>query len=252
MPGIGTIVNVAAVLIGASVGLLLKGGLKPRFEQTVMGAIGLCTFFIGISGAITEMISVADDGSLSSSYVMLMILSLAIGSLIGEGLNIERGLERLGEWCRRKLRFKSDAGAHFVEGFVSSSLLFCVGAMAIVGSLEDGLSHDPTTLYAKSIMDGISSVIFAASLGIGVYFSCLPLLVYQGGITLLAGAIRPYLTDLVISQMSLVGSVLIFALGFNLMFNKKVKVANMLPAMFMPILFDLLVRWIPGLAMIYG
>lgn len=252
MPGMGTLVNMLAVLAGTSVGLLIKGGMKPRFEKTVMSAIGLVTFFIGISGAVTQMVVVAQDGSLSSRYTMLMILCLVAGAFIGEGIDIERRLDGLGEWCKGRLKLRSAAGSHFVEGFVSSSLLFCVGAMAIVGSLEDGLSHDPTTLYAKSVMDGVAAVLFAASLGVGVYFSCLSLAVYQGGITLLAGVIRPYLSEAVISQMSFIGSILIFALGFNLVFGKKVKVGNLLPAMFLPILFDLLARWWPWFASIYG
>lgn len=253
MPGLGTLINIAAVLLGTSVGLLLKGGLKPRFQQICMSAIGLSTFFIGISGAVTQMVYADQSGALSSRYVMLMILCLVLGGLIGEGIDIERRLDSFGDWLKTRLHMKSSGGARFVEGFVTSSLLFCVGAMAIVGSLEDGLTHNISTLSAKSVMDGVAAAIFAATLGVGVYFSSLSLLAYQGGITLLAHVIRPYLSDLVISQMSFVGSVLIFALGFNLIFGKKIKVGNLLPAMFLPILFDLLARALPFLsAFLYG
>ncbi len=240
MIGLGTIVNVVAVLIGATIGLIIKGGLPKRFEKTVMTAIGLATLFIGINGTLSGMLVIGEDGSISSQHTMLLIASLVLGAIIGELIDIEKHLDNLGEWCKRKFKFQGEQNATFVEGFVSSSLLFCVGAMTIVGALEDGLNGNPSMLYAKSLMDGISAIIFTASLGVGVYFSIITVIVYQGGITLLARLIQPLLSDALISQMSLVGSILIFAIGINLIFGKKVKTGNLLPAILVPIFWNII------------
>lgn len=240
MIGLGTIVNVVAVLIGATIGLIIKGGLPSRFEKTVMTAIGLATLFIGINGTLSGMLVIGENGSISSQHTMLLIASLVIGAVIGEFIDIEKHLDNLGEWCKRKFKFQGEQNATFVEGFVSSSLLFCVGAMTIVGALEDGLNGNPSMLYAKSLMDGISAIVFTASLGVGVYFSIITVIVYQGGITLLARLIQPLLSDALISQMSLVGSVLIFAIGINLIFGKKVKTGNLLPAILVPIFWNII------------
>ena len=245
MIGLGTLVNCGTVIVGNTIGLVLKGGLPERFEKTIMSALGLCSFFIGIGGALENML-VIEDGAISTQYTMLLVLCMAIGAIIGEWMNIELRLEQFGDWCKSKFRVSGKNSATFVDGFVSSSLLFCVGAMAIVGSLEDGLNGNYTILFAKSIMDGVAAIVFSASLGVGVYLSCLALLVYQGGITLLAVFIRPFLTDQLIGQMSFVGSVLIFAIGFNLAFGKKFKVGNLLPAMFLPILFLAIKTVFPG------
>ncbi len=234
MTGLGTIINVAAILIGATAGIVIKGGLSKRFEDIITSAIGLCTMFIGISGAMAGMLKVSAAG-LETQDTMVMIISLIAGALIGEWIDIEKRLEAVGEWCRSKIPNQDGKENTFVEAFVTSSLIFCVGAMAIVGSLEDGLNHNYSILFAKAVMDGVMSIIFAASLGIGVYFSAFPIAVYQGAITLLAGLIRPYLSDMVIGRMSFVGSILIFALGINLLFGKKIKIGNLLPAMFLPL-----------------
>ncbi len=238
MAGTGTIINVAAVLVGATAGLLLKGGMPKRFQDILYSAIGLCTLFIGISGAMAGMLAVS-DGGLATRDTMLMIGSLVLGSLLGELLDIERRLESVGEWCRARFTGKGGSGDNsFVEGFVTSSLVFCVGAMAIVGALEDGLNHNYSILSAKAVMDGVLSIVFAASLGSGVYFSAVALAVYQGSITLLAGFVRPFLSELIIEKVSFVGSILIFALGINLVFDRKLKIGNMLPAIFMPLLLQ--------------
>lgn len=246
MIGMGTIINIVAVLLGCGIGLCIKGGLPERLRSTVMSAIGLSTFFIGITGALEGMMTANPDGSLSSQSIMMAILCLVIGGLIGEAVNIEARLESFGDWCRARLH-AGCAASTFTEGFMTASLLFCVGAMAIVGSLEDGLGQGCTTLAAKSILDGVAAIIFASSLGIGVAFSILPLFIYQGGITLLASTLYPYLSDTLISQISFVGSILIFSLGFNLMFQKKIKVANLLPAMFLPVAFAGLKSLFPNL-----
>ena len=237
MTGLGTIANVAAIAAGATIGVLLKGGLPKRFQDIVISAIGLCTMFIGISGALTGLLNITETG-LQTTQTMMMIGALIIGGLLGEWIDIERHLEELGEWCKAKLPGSQDKLGTFVEAFVTSSLLFCVGAMAIVGSLEDGLNHNYDILFAKSVMDGVMAIVFTASLGIGVYFSIIPIIIYQGGITLLAGVVRPYLNEALIGQMSFVGSILIFALGLNLVFGKKVKIGNLLPAMFMPLILQ--------------
>lgn len=234
MIGLGTLVNVAAVIAGGAVGTFVKKGLPERFKNIIVQAIGLSVLMIGISGVLQGMFKAVEGGKLDRLYIMTMIFSMIIGGILGELINIEKKLDSLGDWFQKKL---SKEGSSFSEGFVSASLLFCVGAMAIVGSLEDGLMGNPNTLFAKSILDGVISIVFASTLGIGVAFSALSLLVYQGGITLLAFWIKPWLTDMVITQMSLVGSVLIFCIGINILEIKKIKVGNLLPAIFMPLLY---------------
>lgn len=233
--GIGTIVNVIAVLAGSLVGLFCKGLINDRLREGVMSALGLAVFTIGLSGVVTNSIFVSEN-ALSSEFTLLMILSIAIGTLIGTLIDIEKQLDRLGMFFQEKFT-KNQEGSTFAEGFVSASLLFCVGSMAIVGSLNDGISHDPNILYAKSILDGIMAVVFASTLGIGTAMSCLSLAIYQGGITLCASFVAPYLTDTVISQMGLVGNILIMAIGFNFVYKPKFKVGNMLPAVFIPVIY---------------
>lgn len=232
--GIGTIVNTLAVIVGSMIGIMIKGGLKQRYQEIIMQALGLATLFIGASGAMSGMLKVIDNG-LETQGSMLLIGSLVFGALVGEFLNIELRLEQIGEWLKSKVHIKNDT--HFVEGFVTSALVICVGAMAIVGALQDGLQGDPSTLFAKSILDFINVMVFASTLGIGVTFSALPLFVYQGSITLFATFLKPFLTQSVITNLSFIGSVLIFAVGINLCFDKKIKVANLLPAMIIPFFF---------------
>lgn len=232
--GIGTIVNTLAVIVGSMIGIMIKGGLKQRYQEIIMQALGLATLFIGASGAMSGMLKVIDNG-LETQGSMLLIGSLVFGALVGEFLNIELRLEQIGEWLKSKVHIKNDT--HFVEGFVTSALVICVGAMAIVGALQDGLQGDPSTLFAKSILDFIIVMVFASTLGIGVTFSALPLFVYQGSITLFATFLKPFLTQSVITNLSFIGSVLIFAVGINLCFDKKIKVANLLPAMIIPFFF---------------
>lgn len=245
MQGLGTIVNCSAIIIGSLLGILIKGGLPKRFEETIFSAVGLSVIFIGLGGALAGFLFI-QNGALATQYTMLMVLSLVLGAVTGELLNIERRLDHLGEWIKGKMP-KKLAGNTFVDGFVTASTLFCVGAMAIVGALNDGLRGDHNTLFAKSVLDGISSVLLAASLGFGVAVSAVPLLIYQGGITILAQILSPFLSDALISQMSCIGSILIFAIGINMIFGKKIKVGNLLPAIFFPILFALLKSIFPSL-----
>jgi len=203
-----------------------------------MQAISLSVIFIGISGVLQGIFKVLNSGRIDRQYIMLMIFSLVIGGFVGEILKIEDFLDRLGEKIKKAVSkvIKSE-NSTFTEGFVTASLVFCVGAMAIVGSLEDGLNRNFSILFAKSILDGVTSIIFSATLGIGVMFSSVAVLIYQGSITLLAGLIKPFLTDTVVLQMSMVGSVLIFAIGLNMLGVSKIKVGNLLPAIFVPALW---------------
>ena len=239
MIGLGTIINVFAIIIGATVGILLHKIIPTRLKNTVTSAVGLSVCFVGISGVVSKML-VSNNGVFETKDTMLMVASLVIGAFIGELFNIEKQLERFGNFCKSHIKSKKE-NARFTEGFVSSSLLFCVGAMAIVGSLEDGLTGNYTTLFAKSLMDGTVSIFFAASMGAGVYLSVLPIALYQGGITILAGVIKPYLSTVLIDQLSLVGSVLIFAIGLNMCANTKIKIGNLLPAVLVPIVYNIII-----------
>ena len=227
---LGTIVNSIAVIVGCLVGLVVKGRLNEKISITVMQGLALCTLYIGISGA------------LKGENTLIMILSVAIGALIGEIIDIDKRLNNLGEYLESKFNGKKGSNVSIAEGFVSASLLFCVGAMAIVGSLESGLSGNHNTLFTKSILDGISSIIFTSSLGIGVIFSSVAVFIYQGGITLGAGLLSGILNDMVIANMSAVGGLLIAGLAFNMLGVTKMRIANLLPAIFLPIIFQIFIR----------
>ena len=238
LTGLGTIVNCASIVAGCSIGILLKGGMSKKISDIIMSSVALSVLFIGLGGALSGLL-IIEGSKLSTQYTMLTVLSLVFGGILGEAIDIEQKFDKMGLWFE-KICPKKYVDEHFVEGFVTASMLFCIGAMAIVGSLEDGLNGNYSILFSKAVLDGISSIIFASSLGFGVGVSAVPLFIYQGGITLLAKFIRPFLTQELIAQMSCVGSVLIFALGVNMLFGKKVKVANLLPAIIIPIAFALL------------
>lgn len=243
MRGLGTIINIVTILVGATIGLFLKGGLPGRFEKTIKSAAGLSTIIIGITSTLSEMLCVSPDGTIHTNNIMLMVVSLVLGAIVGEMAKIEENLERLGNFIKSKAIFLSKDNPKFVDGFVSTSLLFCVGAMAIVGSIQDGLVGDYTILAAKAVLDGVMSVVFAASFGSGVLLSVISVGVYQGGITLLASLLEPVMTDVLISNMSLVGSVLVLGIGFNLLFDKKVvKVGNLLPAVLIPVFYQIAIN----------
>ena len=231
---LGVWANFFAVIVGGAVGTLLKGGIKERYSQTINAGLALCVMLIGMSGA------------LKTENTMLVIISIVIGSVLGEVLRIEDGLDRLGNWAQKKFA-KGDVG--FANGFVNATLLFCVGAMAMVGSLEAGLVNKHDTLLAKSALDGVSSIIFASSFGIGVVFSAIPLTIYQGGIALLAGVLAPLLTDVLINEMSAVGSILIIALSLNMLgvTKERIRVGNMLPAILVPCVYIPVTKWISTL-----
>lgn len=223
---LGTVVNTLAIIAGSAAGLLLKGGIPRKYMDTIMQGIALAVILIGLKTA------------LQTDQLLLVIFSLAVGGVIGEFLAIEDRLERLGGWLES--RFSANGGGGIAKGFVAASLLFCVGSMAIVGSLESGLKGDHQTLFAKSILDGVSSVVFASSLGAGVLFSAVPVLLYQGTITLGASLIKPFLTPDAIAQMSAVGGLLIMAIGVNILELKRIKVGNLLPAIGVPLVYLIL------------
>jgi hypothetical protein len=221
---LGTIVNTLSIIVGSLIGLFFRGGIPEKYSKTIMHAIGLAVILIGLKTA------------LKSDAILTVIVSLAAGSFIGELLRIEDRLEQLGQWIGR--RFSKDDGKVVSKGFVFASLLYCVGAMAIVGSLESGLSGNHQTLFAKSILDGIGSVIFASTLGVGVLFSAASVFIYQGLITVTASSIKQLLVPEVVAQMSAVGGLLILAIGINLLEIKKIKIGNMLPAIFLPLAYQ--------------
>lgn len=238
MTGLGTLVNMAAILIGSGLGLLLKNGIPKRLQTTISSAVGLCLIFVGITGAIKGLMNVSGT-TFETKDTLVVVICMAVGAAIGEWLDLEQKMENLGDWVKSKLP-RGASSSNFTEAFVSTSLVFCIGAMAIVGSIEDSLNHDYTILFTKAVMDGVLSVVFAASMGIGVAFSMFPIGIYQGGITLLAGLVKPYLTDLMIGRLPCIGSILIFALGLNLTIGTKIKIANLLPAVFLPVIVCLL------------
>ena len=219
---LGTIVNSLTIIAGSLAGLFFKKGIPEKYNQTIMQAMGLCVMLIGVKG------------DLGSDDLLVIIISCALGALIGERIGIEALLERTGNILQKKI---SSTGTGFSAGFVTASLMYCVGSMAIVGSLESGLTGNHATLFAKATIDGIVSVILGSSLGIGVLFSSISVFLYQGGITLLAGLLKPLLIPAVVSQMSATGGVLIVGLGLNMIRDKKIKVGNMLPAVFIPLIY---------------
>lgn len=229
MTGLGTFVNAACVLLGGALGFLFGKALKPRYQDIMIAGCGLSTLFIGASGALSRMLVFGADGAIGTAGAMLLVVSLVLGGLLGEVLGIETGIERFGGWLR--VRSHSERDPRFIDGFTSASFTLCIGAMAIIGPINDALYHDYTLLFTKGILDAIVVMALTASLGKGAVFSVIPLVLLQGGMTLLARGVGPLLTDAALSCLSLVGSVLIFCVGVNLAFGKRVKVANYLPAL---------------------
>lgn len=228
----GTIANAVAVLIGGILGLLIGKRMPEKFGQAIIKTLSLGVIIIGVSSALTE------------SNILVVLLSLALGTAIGEGINIEQKLENMTHAVER--RFIKGSGG-FTKGFVTATLLFCVGSMAIMGALEGGLSNNHQTLYAKSVIDGIVSVIFAATLGIGVAFSSISVLVYQGLIALTAGSVKDLLSPEVIGAMTSAGGMLIMALGFKMLVDADLKVGNMLPAVFLPVALVPFYNWVASM-----
>lgn len=222
---IGTLINCAAIVLGSLLGLLIRRGMKDSIATTVMQGIGLSVILIGVTGAI------------QTDNTLLVILSMAIGGVIGSLIDIDGKMNRLGLWAQTKLTHGDDSDNTFAKGFVTASLVYCVGAMAVVGALDSGIRGDHSTLIAKAMLDGVTAIVFSSSLGIGVMLSAVPVLIYQGTIALLGTAIAPLLSDAVITEMSAVGGLLIMAIGVNMLLDQNIKVANLLPAILIPFLY---------------
>lgn len=227
MMGLGTILNVAAIVAGGLIGLIFSRAISERYQNTLMQAIGVCVIFVGISGAIQELMTVTSDG-LESGGTMMIVISYAVGSLLGEWINLEQKIEQFGKWLKYKT---GNAGEkRFVDGFVTASLTVSIGAMAIVGAIQDGISGDYSTLALKAVLDMVIICVMSASMGKGCVFAAIPVGLLQGAVTLLAKAVQPVMTEAALSNLSLTGSILIFCVGINLLWEKKLKVANMLPS----------------------
>ena len=227
MYGLGTIINTAAIVAGGAGGALFGRFLKENVQDTLTRVCGVSTLFIAITGALEQMLTI-ENGAIVSGGAMLVILCLTIGAVIGELLNLEGAFERFGEWLKRKTGNAKDK--RFVDAFVTASLTVCIGAMAIVGSIEDGITGDYSILATKAVLDFIIMMVMSCSMGRGAVFSAIPVAILQGSITALAGLVRPLMTEAALNNLSMVGNVLIFCVGINLVWGKKVRVANLLPA----------------------
>jgi len=229
----GVLINTGTVILGSLLGLLLKKGIPEKISKAAMTAIGLCTIYIGI------------DGALEGSNTIVLILSMVFGTIIGTAVDIDGKIEKLGSFIENKMKKNKEKGS-VAQGFITGSLLFCIGAMTIVGSLNAGLKGDNELLITKAILDLISSCMLASTLGIGVLFAALFVLVYQGGLVLMASLLQSILTDTaMIAEITCAGSVMIIALGLNIIGITKIKVANFLPALILVPLFFYLVSFLP-------
>ncbi len=220
---LGTIVNALAIIAGSLLGLLFSKGIPENYKEIILSGVGLSVVLIGIRSALV------------SDNLMVIIFSVIVGALLGEGLKIEKKLESLGVFLESKVVAKSDDSRSFARGFVTASLVFCVGSMAIVGSLESGLTGNHQTLFAKSVLDGVTSIIFASAMGLGVMFSSLAVFIYQGIITITAVFMKSFLVPATIEQMTSVGGLLIMAIGFNMLKITTIRVGNLIPAIFLPL-----------------
>lgn len=241
MPGLGTIVNVIAIIAAGTAGWLFGSRIPERVQHTLMSVNAVAVLFLGIGGAMAQMLKV-ENGLLTTKGTMMMIICLALGAVVGEILDLEDRFETFGEWLKRKTGNARDTD--FVDAFVTASLTVCIGAMAIVGSIEDGIFANHSVLFAKAFMDAIIILVMASSLGKGCIFSAVPVAILQGCVTLLARLLKPLLTDAAMANLSFVGSILIFCVGVNLFWGKKIRVANLLPAL----VFAVLWAFIPGIS----
>ena len=227
MPGLGTIINMAGIVVGGVLGMLFGKKLNDSIQETLMTACGICVLFLGIGGAMEKMLEITTDG-LVAGGTMMVIVSIALGALVGEWLDIDGKMERFGIWLRHKTGNDSDSG--FVGGFVTASLTVCIGAMAVLGAIRDGIYGDYSILATKALLDLIIIMVMTVSMGKGCIFSAIPVGIFQGLVTLLSRLVEPLMTEAALGNLSLVGSILIFCVGLNLVWGKKVKVANLLPA----------------------
>lgn len=229
---LGTIVNSLAIIAGSLLGLLFSKGIPDNYKEIILSAVGLSVVLIGVKSALV------------SDSLMVIIFSLVLGALVGEWLKIEKRLADLGDFLESRVAAKSSDSSSFSRGFVTASLVFCVGSMAIVGSLESGLTGNHQTLFAKSVLDGVTSVIFASTMGLGVMFSSVVVFLYQGMITLTAVFMKNFLVTETIEQMTSVGGLLIVAIGFNMLKITTIRVGNLIPAIFLPLVYFALCQWL--------
>ena len=233
MFAIGTITNTIAIVLGGIFGLLFGSKLNDKQQDGLIKSCGVAVLFIGIAGTMENMLSI-ENFSLVSSNSLFIVICLALGAFIGELLHIEDGFELFGEWLKQKSGNQNEN--NFVFAFVNASFTVCIGAMAIVGAIQDGIYHDPSILITKSLLDFIIIMIMSCSTGKGAIFSAVPVFLLQGSITILASLIEPLMTDLALMYLSLIGSILIFCVGVNLVWGKKISVANMLPALLIAVI----------------
>lgn len=230
MIGLGTVINSAGIVAGGVIGAFTGKLFRQDQQDALNVACGISVLFIAIAGAMEGMLTVrAETGTLAGGKSMLVVLCLALGTVIGEIIGIEKGFERFGEWLKRKTGNSGDP--QFVNAFVTASLTVCIGAMAVVGAIQDGIQGDWATLAVKSVLDFIIVAVMTSSMGKGCAFSAIPVFLFEGAVTLLARLVAPIMTDLAIAYLSLIGAILIFCVGLNLVWGKKVRVANMLPAL---------------------
>ncbi len=237
----GTIINAVLVLVGGTIGLVFKKAISKEIEYSIHKATGVAVLVIGICGILSTMLSSDSSGKISSSGELVLVVSLALGTFIGEILKLE---DKLNKGCKKiEDKFKM---SNFAQGFITSTMIYCIGAMAIVGAINDGLLGDSSTLITKGIIDGITSIVLAASLGYGVLFSVIPVLIYQGGITLLAGALENVLVGDLLNNICMVGYALVMCIGINFLYNsdKQIKTVNMLPSLLVPVGYELILTLI--------
>ena len=229
----GTLINVGAIILGGLIGLFSGSRFPKRMQETLIGAVGVSTMFLGISGAMEGLLKI-ENGSITTQGTMMLIGSMAIGSILGEWINLEDRMQSFGEWLKQKSGNADDQA--FVNAFVTASLTVCIGAMAIVGAIQDGILGDYSTLAVKAVLDLIIVAVMTSSLGKGSAFSAIPVFIFEGSVTLLARLVAPVMTDTAIAYLSLIGSILIFCVGINLVWEKRIRVANMLPAVVLAVL----------------
>ena len=234
--GIGTVINFFAILFGGIIGLFGGKFFKEKMRETLKISCAIVVIFIGLAGTLSKMFQVQSDGTIKTDGEILLIVSLILGGILGEIIDIDKRFENFGTWLKKKSG--NDGDTKFVDAFVTASLTVCIGAMAIIGAINDRIFHDPTILIAKSALDAIIILIMTASLGKGSIFSCISVGIFQGAITFFAGFIESFMTEIALKNLSCVGNVLIFCVGLNLLFENKIRVANLLPAIIIAVFWN--------------
>jgi uncharacterized membrane protein YqgA involved in biofilm formation len=238
---IGTTVNGVLIVAGALVGIFIRRGISPRFKRIIENSVGISVVLIGVSGTMVGMLTLGEGAALERTYIMTLVIAMILGGIIGEAINFEGWFHKAGQKLMTLLPKKGSDDAP--GGFATATILFCVGAMAVVGAMEEALLGDPSTILAKGVIDGVMAAVLASAMGIGVAFSAIPVFIYQSTISLLAGFISPIVTDAVLAQMSLVGSAIIMGIGLNMLKVTKIPVGNLLPATFIPFLWSIFTKF---------